>query len=130
MDEMTSSRAVPASSACDQCNDTDRVTELKAVREYPLILVVTLLRFDGDSRKIDDFIAYPDKLAIEGGMYSSQLCGMIEHEGKVTTHGHFVGFVTDQNDDWYREDDLCAFRAKRETVMNARPYILVYKRII
>jgi ubiquitin C-terminal hydrolase len=128
--ELTASRAVLRSSGCDQCGQTDCVMERSHVQEYPLILMVTLLRFDAELRKIDDFVTYPDRLTCGGGAYNYQLYAIIVHEGKLSTHGHFVAFVRDQNDDWYKADDLCVFKAKLETVMSSRPYVLFYKLIM
>jgi ubiquitin C-terminal hydrolase len=88
------------------------------------------LRCDNELRKIEDYVKFPNILAVgnEGILY--QLYGLIVHEGKVINHGHFMAFVRDQNDVWYRADDMCVFKATTEAVMLSRPYLLFYKRVI
>jgi ubiquitin C-terminal hydrolase len=118
------------SSQCESCGMVDCVIKRTTAEKYPLILIVTLMRFDNNLTKIDDFIEFPNILAVGKEELLYQLYALIVHEGKVINHGHFTAFVRDQNDIWYKADDMCVFKANAATVMSSRPYLLFYKRVI
>jgi ubiquitin carboxyl-terminal hydrolase 36/42 len=121
----TSERPVCLQGACEHCHCCS-LTRTDHIDNYPLILIATMMRFDNDLRKIDDFMAFPESVSLPGGRY--ELYSIIVHEGKVISHGHFLSYVKDGNGNWYKADDLTVFKSKGEAVLGMRPYILFYKR--
>jgi ubiquitin carboxyl-terminal hydrolase 36/42 len=110
--------AVP--SECEHCG-CKRQVMTNVINECPLILVITLLRFDNQLRKIDDYFEFPEFLTMENHEICYKLYALVIHEGKVINHGHFFVFVRDEKDVWYKADDVCVFKVKSEVVMESRP---------
>jgi ubiquitin C-terminal hydrolase len=130
MEDLTCGEPLRLSNQCENCKQTDCVLKRTHIFTFPLILIVTLMRFNNELRKCEDYVKFPNILAVGREAILYQLYGLIVHEGKVINHGHFTAFVRDQNDVWYRADDLCVFKATTEAVMASRPYLLFYKRVI
>jgi ubiquitin C-terminal hydrolase len=85
------------------------------------------MRFDNALAKIEDFLSFPKTLAVQG-QYEYELYALVLHNGRLISHGHFVAFVRDQQENWYRADDLCMYRMKEDAVFTSCPYVLFYKR--
>lgn len=126
---MTTETEMNTSSPCERCGCTHQVTKKSNITRLPLILVITLMRFDNALHKIEDFFEFPETLVV-GDDQEYHLYAMILHEGRHISHGHFVAQVKDSNGDWYKADDVCVYRMKIEAVMNSCPYVLFYKRAI
>jgi uncharacterized UBP type Zn finger protein len=129
MCDLTSEDPVRIPVLCEDCGIAGRCIKLSCIVCFPLVLVATLMRFDNQLRKIDDFVEYPEVLVVRG-QHHYQLYAMILHEGRVINHGHFFAYVRDQNDVWYKADDVCVYRVKSAVVMRATPYVLFYKMIM
>jgi uncharacterized UBP type Zn finger protein len=127
LETYTSGQPAHLQCPCEHCMNCSLV-RTDHIDNYPLILIATMLRFDNDLRKIDDFMAYPEVLHLRGGDY--ELYSIIVHEGKVISHGHFLSYVKDENRNWHKADDLTVFKSKSETALGMKPYILFYKRIM
>jgi uncharacterized UBP type Zn finger protein len=111
---------------CDGCGGSGGLTKANYFTKLPLVLIVTLMRFDNALRKIEDWISFPKTLTIcERAEYA--LYALIVHEGRMLTHGHFVAFVMDEMNVWYKVDDICVYRVKEEVVLESCPYVLFYK---
>jgi ubiquitin carboxyl-terminal hydrolase 36/42 len=116
-------------SECEHCGSKKQTTA-NIIDSCPLIMTITLLRFDNQLRKIDDFFEFPEILPVKNMKTRYQLYALIVHEGRVVSHGHFFAYIRDEKGNWYKADDLCVFRAKKEAVMESRPYVLFYKRLL
>lgn len=114
---------------CENCKKTSRITKTTSHTKYPLILIVTLLRFDNLCKKIEDFFEFQQTITVEEIQY--ELYAMILHDGRLISHGHFVAFVMDQNNVWYKADDRCIYKIKEDQqVYTSCPYVLFYKQIV
>lgn len=125
---MTNRTEVVASSQCEHCGVDGDVTKSCTFVTFPLILVITLMRFDNACKKIEDFFPFPKTLIVGDGQEYT-LYAMILHDGRLISHGHFVAYVMDQHENWYKADDVCIYRLKEEAVMSSCPYVLFYKRV-
>ena len=135
---------------CEHCEKENCLTMSKEVDQFPLILILTLMRFDNRLKKIEDFFEFQKFLTIypknntdsDVESYSNesndeneidcvkyQLYAMIVHEGRMINHGHFIAYVMDASGDWYKTDDVCIFKVKEEKILSSSPYVLFYKRI-
>ena len=115
-------------SQCEQCGSEGEITKSCTSVKFPLVLIITLLRFDNACKKIEDFFPFPKTLTVGDGQEYA-LYAMILHDGRMISHGHFVAYVMDQNEIWYKADDVCCYRLKEEVVMSSCPYVLFYKRV-
>jgi uncharacterized UBP type Zn finger protein len=129
LEKIISSQELLVQGQCECCGQIDCLSRSNRYTSFPLILIVTLMRFDNQLRKIEDFFEFPKKLNVGDGL-DYELYGMVLHAGKFMRRGHFTAVVRDENDAWYRADDVCVFRVKEEAVMKACPYFLFYKRVI
>jgi len=129
IDDLTSDDPIQISAECEHCGAVGPWSRSSSPIRFPFILVATLMRFDNQLRKIDDFLEYPDVITVQG-KHRYQLYAMILHEGRVINHGHFFAYVRDQGGVWYKADDVCVFRVKAAAVMSAGPYVLFYKMIM
>ena len=114
---------------CEKCGKTNCLTTTKQMSRYPLVLILTLMRFDNSCKKLDEFFEFQKFLSLDKGRIKYQLYGMVVHEGRMINHGHFISYVMDAQDDWYKTDDVLVFKVKEEKVMSSCPYVLFYKRI-
>ena len=128
VDQMMSPEKCRLSTRCNHCNGSLR--KRSSVTKWPLVLTVTLIRFDEQLRKIDDFFEFPEVLEVNDGEIEYELYGMIVHEGRVINHGHFFAYVKNEDGAWFKSNDVCVFKVNPEVVMSARPYVLFYKQII
>jgi ubiquitin carboxyl-terminal hydrolase 36/42 len=129
LEAITKPQEVAVQGQCECCGATDCLTRASQYTAFPLILIVTLIRFDNQLRKIEDFFEFPKMLELGGGL-AYELYAMVLHAGKLMRRGHFSAIVRDENDVWYRADDVCIFKMKEEAVMRSCPYFLFYKRVI
>lgn len=135
---------------CEHCGKEDCLTMSKQMNQFPLVLILTLMRFDNSLKKIEDFFEFQkilnvhtkncqddemDSLSDDSGDENDsnsikyQLYAMIVHEGRMINHGHFIAYVMDASGDWYKTDDTCIFKVKEEKILSSSPYVLFYKRI-
>ncbi|OHT03993.1 Clan CA, family C19, ubiquitin hydrolase-like cysteine peptidase [Tritrichomonas foetus] len=128
IDSITSSSEIVISGKCENCKEEGDMTKTNKFTKFPLVLIITLLRFDNTCKKIEDFFKFPKKLIV--GNHKYELYSMILHDGRLINHGHFVAFVMDENKVWYKADDGTIYKIKDEAVMSSCPYVLFYKRII
>lgn len=128
VDQMLASQTQRLSRKCDRCNTW--LHQHRYVTKMPLILTVTLMRFDEQLRKIDDFFEFPDILEVNDGEIQYQLYAMIVHEGRVINHGHFFAYVRTEEGVWIKANDVCVFKVNLDVVMRSCPYILFYKKLL
>jgi uncharacterized UBP type Zn finger protein len=128
VEAITSAGEFEIQGKCEICERTESLLKSNRFTKMPLILIVTLLRFDNELKKIEDFLRFPKVLRIKGELEYC-LYAVVLHLGKGINHGHFVAFVMAEGGCWYRVDDATVFRMKEEVVMGSCPYMLFYKRI-
>ena len=125
---MTNKREFLLTNQCHSCKFNNCMIKSTLINKFPLILMITMLRFNNNLKKLEDFIKYPEILLIGENKLNYKLYALIVHEGRFITHGHFIAYIRDQNDIWYKADDVCIYRVKEEFVMNLSPYVLFYKK--
>lgn len=135
---------------CENCGKEACLTMSKQVNQFPLVLILTLMRFNNSLKKLEDFFEFQKILTIHTESSTSsdsesisdetddennsnnikyQLYAMVVHEGRLINHGHFNAYVMDASGDWYKTDDVCIFKVKEEKILSSSPYVLFYKRI-
>jgi uncharacterized UBP type Zn finger protein len=125
---ITSAAAITVPGQCEYCGTRDQLVKANHFTSLPLILIVTLMRFDNALTKVEDFLSFPKTLVVQG-RYEYELYALVLHNGRLISHGHFVALVRDQQENWYRADDVCVYRMKEDAVFTSCPYVLFYKRI-
>ena len=93
----------------------------------PLVLSITLKRWDGDLEKIHRHISFPVEWPLTQ-QHKYYLRGVVEHRGN-SSGGHYVSYVRCFSNYWYFCDDfftpqLCSL----EDALNAQAYMLIYER--
>lgn len=100
-------------------------------------MIIHLKRFDNYQRKIRKFIKYDEYLNLskitkdnlnENIQY--KLCSMLIHKGSSIDSGHYYSFVRTSNNDWYIFNDHSVTKADRHNVLNQKPYLLFYEKLI
>jgi ubiquitin carboxyl-terminal hydrolase 36/42 len=127
IETITSAAELPIPGQCGHCKGTGTLTKASNFTKLPLILIVTMMRFDSSLKKIEEFLQFPPNLIIHEQLEYS-LYALIVHNGRLISHGHFVAYVRDSRGIWYRADDVCVYRVKEEIVFGLCPYVLFYKR--
>lgn len=112
---------------CEKCDQANCVIASKNIIQYPLILIVTLMRFDNQCRKIDDYLEYQKFITVGENKIKYQLYAMIIHEGRMINHGHFISYVMDSKETWYKVNDVCIFKVHEKKILELNPYVLFYK---
>jgi ubiquitin carboxyl-terminal hydrolase 36/42 len=128
IETITSAVEIPIPGKCEHCKGTGTLTKASHFTKFPLVLIVTMMRFDNALKKIEDFLEFPTELRVHNQL-EYRLYALILHDGRQISHGHFVACVRDNNGIWYRADDVCVYRIKEEVVFGLCPYVLFYKRV-
>lgn len=139
---------------CQHCQKDNCLTLKRDMVQFPLILILTLMRFDNTLKKLENFFEFQKYITIgetspdsesaseeemefsenedhntDSGCAKYQLYSMVVHEGRMMNHGHFISYVMDSEEEWYKTDDVCIYKVKEEKVFSSSPYVLFYKRI-
>jgi ubiquitin C-terminal hydrolase len=109
---------------CSSClKKTDHIKKLEALH-FPLILIITLVRFKGLSKN-ELFVDYPlniENIDLKDRKYSLQ--SIVNHYGTLKG-GHYTSFgKVDKN--WYEYNDETALEINTDKVVNKNAYILFY----
>lgn len=124
---ITSSEKYIVTSQCEHCHIFGETSKTNIYQVFPLILIVTQLRFDNSCKKIEDFFSFQKQITVSDYIY--ELYAMILHDGRLISHGHFIAYVKDENNDWFKADDINLYHLREEVVMSSCPYVLFYKRV-
>lgn len=127
LNEMYTSIPYKADGKCENCSKGNCLFVSKEIVQFPPILILTLMRFDNQCKKIDDFLEYQKYITIGENKAKYQLYAMIIHEGRMINHGHFISYVMNAQGIWYKTNDTCVFKIKEEKVFEQIPYVLFYK---
>ena len=109
----------------------------------PKILVMQLMRYkkskEGSSKsgalpthagKLEQYVAFQREIRIrniENSMETWELRGVIEHDGKETSSGHYVAYVRREGE-WTRRSDTNGMRISWDGVATCEAYILVWEK--
>ena len=55
---------------------------------------------------------------------------MLIHKGNSIDSGHYYSFVRTSNNDWYVYNDHSVKKVDRHIVLNQKPYLLFYEKLI
>lgn len=102
------------------------VTQTKAFRYPPLVLVLHLKRFEPDGTKIDRFVDYSTDLEVPaaGGLERYSLFGVCFHRD-----GHYVA-ACEVNNHWFLLDDSNCTQLEVNSVVQKDAYVLLYKKLL
>lgn len=123
---------------CEKCKAITKAVKENAIQEAPEYLTVHIKRFKFSGmagQKVKDPMEYPMDLDLTA--YSTtheplrySLVGVIVHEGRTLSSGHYIAITRQPNMKWYEYDDEIvrkvsdAYARKQENA-----YILVYSRL-
>ena len=110
---------------CDNCNDKMDVTTERTIMDCAQILFIQLLRFSGDSTKLNADVTVQDVIYINDHPY--QLKSAICHIGDNLCAGHYIAF-TNINGEWYNCNDNVVTNCKYTDVNGKEVYILCYEK--
>ncbi|XP_026421742.1 ubiquitin carboxyl-terminal hydrolase 16-like isoform X2 [Papaver somniferum] len=129
---------------CDRCSCMGGNKSIRVIRA-PLILTISLKRFNAENKKINDHIifeetfdlrAYMDDRYVGGDKLEYHLIGVVVHEGSVDT-GHCFAYVRgdksggseeDNKDFTYCLDDLVVREVSLQQVLQSQAYMLFYEK--
>ncbi|KAK9238190.1 hypothetical protein V1525DRAFT_401794 [Lipomyces kononenkoae] len=122
---------------CERCKTHVDALKRTLIHGSPDYLTLHLKRFDFTMRgtsKIHDFIKYPKYLDLAA--YSTRreklaygLIGIIIHQGRRTSSGHYYAFCKQSDGSWANYNDEIVDRVSEKTAMKQEAYILLYARI-
>ncbi|KAF3774503.1 Ubiquitin carboxyl-terminal hydrolase 15 [Nymphaea thermarum] len=123
---------------CGRCSTYVRARKQLSIHEAPNVLTIVLKRFQtGKYGKITKCITFPamlDMIPFMTGTGDSpplyMLYGVVVHLDSLNASfsGHYVSYVKDLQDSWYRIDDTVVEPVPLSQVMSEGAYILFYAR--
>ncbi|XP_021718867.1 ubiquitin carboxyl-terminal hydrolase 15-like [Chenopodium quinoa] len=123
---------------CGRCASYVRARKQLSIDEAPNILTIVLKRFqEGNYGKINKCITFPEMLDMVPFMTGSNDCPLLYMLYGVVVHvdtlnasfsGHYVSYVKDLQENWYRIDDTVVHPVSMSQVMSEGAYILFYMR--
>ena len=126
---------------CTECGKLTNATRQMKFAVAPKILVIQLKRFQRFLKgrkmatvKLEEIISFQDKLLLDSTMgnlsqktrYS--LKGIIVHQGKTLSNGHYIAYVRDDNE-WVELDDEVATYVTWKTVQRQQAYLLFFETV-
>ncbi|KAK9369609.1 hypothetical protein V1509DRAFT_619997 [Lipomyces kononenkoae] len=122
---------------CERCKTHVDALKRTLIHASPDYLTLHLKRFDFTLRgtsKIHDFIKYPKYLDLTA--YSTRrekltygLIGIIVHQGRRTSSGHYYAFCKQSDGSWANYNDEIVDHVSEKTAMKQEAYILLYARL-
>lgn len=123
---------------CEKCKQITKAIKQNAIQEAPEYLTVHIKRFKFSGslgQKVKDQMEYP--LDLDLTAYSKieeplrySLVGVIVHEGRTLSSGHYIAIVRQPSMKWYEYDDEIVRKVSESYVKNQEnAYILVYSRL-
>ncbi|KAK9231494.1 hypothetical protein WN943_021730 [Citrus x changshan-huyou] len=123
---------------CCRCKSYEKAKKKLTVLEEPNILTIVLKRFEsGNFGKLNKSVWFPEVLNMapymsrtgDGSpMYS--LYAVVVHLDvtNATFSGHYVCYVKNSHEEWFRIDDSTVIPVKLERVLSEEAYMLLYAR--
>lgn len=123
---------------CGRCATYVRAWKQLSIHEAPNILTIVLKRFqEGKYGKINKCITFPEMLDMVPFMTGTVdipplylLYAVVVHLDTLNASfsGHYVSYVKDMQENWYRIDDTEVHQVSMSQVMSEGAYILFYMR--
>ncbi|KNA03785.1 hypothetical protein SOVF_205740 [Spinacia oleracea] len=124
---------------CGRCKSYEKAKKKLNIVEAPNILTIALKRFQsGKFGKLNKTIRFPEILNLapymRGGSDKSpiyRLYGVVVHLDIMNAafSGHYVSYVRNAQNKWYKTDDSMVKAVELERVLNKGAYMLFYSRI-
>ncbi|KAK9890151.1 hypothetical protein WA026_008957 [Henosepilachna vigintioctopunctata] len=128
---------------CSKCQSLQTSTLQQTIKTLPIVASFHLKRFQYSEKvekieKISTSITFPEMLdmtpfigrAKKESPFPSDnrytLFAVINHLGNSMNEGHYIAYVRQQQDFWYKCDDHVITRANLEEVLNSEGYLLFY----
>lgn len=122
---------------CGRCKSYEKAKKQMAVSEAPNVLTIALKRFrSGKFGKLNKSIRFPEILDLAPFMSGTsdlaiyRLYGVVVHLDTMNTafSGHYVGYVKNFQNSWFKVDDSVVTPVELETVLTKGAYMLLYAR--
>ncbi|CAO2834476.1 unnamed protein product [Amaranthus hypochondriacus] len=124
---------------CGRCKSYERAKKKLDISEAPNVLTIALKRFQsGKFGKLNKAIRFPEILNLAPYMRSGsdkspiyRLYGVVVHLDIMNAafSGHYVCYVRNAHNKWYKIDDSMVKAVELESVLNKGAYMLFYSRI-
>ncbi|CAN6612454.1 hypothetical protein TRVA0_005S01068 [Trichomonascus vanleenenianus] len=123
---------------CDKCNKMTQAIKHSRIESAPEYLPVHLKRFKfkgNRSQKVQDPLLYPveldlTKYTLHGEPARYELIGVVVHEGRSVSSGHYIAYCKQSEDSWFEFDDEMVRSIREQQVLKeGSAYMLVYSRI-
>ncbi|XP_050502753.1 ubiquitin carboxyl-terminal hydrolase nonstop isoform X1 [Diabrotica virgifera virgifera] len=126
---------------CSNCQSHEESTKQFTMKTLPIVVCFHLKRFQHTNevkKKISTVISFPEMLDMTPFMSRSKeqtsfpidnrysLFAVIIHVGPTIDIGHYVAYVRQQHDFWYKCDDDVITRANLKEVLGSEGYLLFY----
>ena len=119
---------------CQNCQVPRCATKMLLLRERP-ILIITMKRFTGSSKKVTTNVTFPlENLIIQNLVHKENLTrkktrfklfAVVNHLGTSVTSGHYTLYMKAKNN-WVKFDDESVTPIRQERVNSSNAYTLVY----
>lgn len=92
---------------CDKCKRLSNATKRFLFHRLPQILTIQLKRFTNNLRKLDKFVKYEPTMNLtkycdsQQHQYLYELFGVVVHEGRSSSCGHYYAYVQAADLNWY-----------------------------
>ncbi|KAL3289741.1 hypothetical protein HHI36_023138 [Cryptolaemus montrouzieri] len=125
---------------CSKCQSLQKSTIQLTIKTLPIVASFHLKRFQYSEKmeKISTSISFPEMLDMAPFIGKSKnespfpsdnrytLFAVINHLGNSINNGHYIAYVRQQQDFWYKCDDHVITRANLQEVLNSEGYLLFY----
>ncbi|KAJ5067510.1 ubiquitin carboxyl-terminal hydrolase 15 [Anaeramoeba ignava] len=125
---------------CSFCRQQVLATKQLSISHFPLILVITLKRYNFFQKQVvknNSFIKFPEVFNSNNFSTiipeSSQkpinylLYALVIHQGDSANTGHYISYVRNSNNIWYKFDDEKIQQVSLKTVLKEKPYMIFYR---
>lgn len=123
---------------CGRCKSYEKARKKLTVLEAPNILTIVLKRFQsGNFEKLNKTVQFPEVLNLAPYMSGTKDKSPLYSLYAVVVHldimnaaysGHYVCYVKNFRDEWFRIDDSMVTPVELHTVLSERAYMLLYAR--
>ncbi|GMH00244.1 hypothetical protein Nepgr_002083 [Nepenthes gracilis] len=123
---------------CERCKSREKAKKKFTILEAPNVLTIALKRFQsGNFRKLNKSIQFPEILDLAPYMRGAsdkspiyRLYGVVVHLDILnsTFSGHYVCYVRNVQNKWFKIDDSSVKAVERERVLREGAYMLFYSR--
>ncbi|KAL0265918.1 UNVERIFIED_CONTAM: hypothetical protein PYX00_011635 [Menopon gallinae] len=110
---------------CENCHASKSSKHRIDIIDYPKVLIVHLMRFDGEYRKDNRGVNVEEELVLDGNVY--EVFGLVCHSG-VLNSGHYIAYAK-RLGTWYCFDDEHVSKlASGAPLRGSSAYLIFYQR--